>query len=82
MRDAFGNKLEIGDKVVYNLSGELAYGEVKSINKNNTGSKFTDAYDYTAHITRDKLSGGHGRYVSKLSKVRNANGIVRIKSVT
>lgn len=75
-RDVLGTQVEIGDVVVYNMSGELAVGKVTDVRESGRKKNpyvHVPQLDYVVTIWNDNFY--------KQSKVRNTNGIIAIRGL-
>ena len=79
--DAFGHTIQEGDCVIYNLSGELALGQIISAEYKQRKTNYGTIYDYTIKVKVLKHSGTYNAPHSGISTVRNPNGIVVVKGI-
>lgn len=82
--DALGHTIQEGDKVIYNLSGELALGIIKSarVTRKETISYAPYVqYDYLIEIEYIKSNSLYKRPKNGISKVRNPQSIVVSKGI-
>lgn len=77
VKDSVGTPIFVGDKVVYNLSGELAYGRVEKITEKLSRNAFHDSMNYIVHITYLDGAVKYGKD-THVSKVGNTNCIIVI----
>lgn len=76
MIDNRGTELRVGQEVAYNLSGEVAKGEIVDLKVTKTGSKWNPE---RADIRVRLLHSACGQCKDHISKVRNERNVLVIK---
>lgn len=75
--DALGHRVQEGDIVIYNLSGTLAKGKIKSlrVTKDHNNWRSWNVYLIQIELIESSLHYPAG----KISKVRNPDGIIVLR---
>ncbi len=81
--DSLGHEIQIGDRVIYNLSGELAVGVIKRAEITRTHKTTYAPYEYHDYIIEVALEGpfGYNARRGHISKVKNPKGIIVIGKI-
>lgn len=76
MNDNRGTELKVGQEVAYNLSGEIAKGEIVDIKVTKTGSTWNPE---RADIRVRLLHNACGQHKDHISRVRSEHNVLVIK---